>query len=269
MSSLEHRGCRLNYRVVGDGPPVVMIQGAGVGLDGWKPQEEVLSQRFRCLVFDNRGYGASQPLGEVFDLEAMVDDTIALADAAGFDRFHVLGHSMGGLIALGVALRVPERIRTLALLNTFGTGAVPTRVDPKILWIGTRSAIGPRRWRRHAFLEFVMPPSLLETADKDALAAELGALFGHDLADRPSIVMKQLGAMSGVDYLPRLHELAGVPALIATGALDPLAPPSAAEALARALPDARLEIMADASHGAPIQHPARVNGWLEALWGAA
>lgn len=269
MSGLSRLGCALNHRVTGDGPPVVLIQGAGVGLDGWNPQVEALSDRFRCLVFDNRGYGASQAVGDAFGLEVMVDDTLALADHHGFDRFHVVGHSMGGLIALGVALRDPARIRSLALLNTFGTGAVPTRLDAKIAWIGARSALGPRRWRRHAFLEFVIPPDVLATADKDALAAQLGALFGHDLADRPSIVMRQLGAMKGVDYLPRLGALAGIPALVATGRWDPLAPPTAAEALAAALPGSRLEILEDASHGAPIQHAARVNGWLADLWSAA
>ena len=58
----SHQGCTLSWLVAGEGPPVVMIQGVGVGATGWLPQVEALSARFRCLCFDNRGFGASLPL---------------------------------------------------------------------------------------------------------------------------------------------------------------------------------------------------------------
>jgi pimeloyl-ACP methyl ester carboxylesterase len=68
---LEHRGCRLSYFVEGDGPPVVLIQGIGIGGAGWRPQVDGLGARWRCLCFDNRGFGASQPLGDEVTVELM------------------------------------------------------------------------------------------------------------------------------------------------------------------------------------------------------
>ena len=84
----------------------------GVHGQGWRPQVEDLAGSYTCLTFDNRGMGASMPAGEgPLTLERMVADALALADAAGWDRFHVVGHSMGGHIALGLALTArPEGI---------------------------------------------------------------------------------------------------------------------------------------------------------------
>ena len=71
-----------------------------------------------------------------------------------------------------------------------------------MIWAGMRSRVGPRAWRRRAFLELVMPPPRLPAIDRDALAAELAPLFGHDLADQPSITSAQLKGLRGVRRPP-------------------------------------------------------------------
>jgi pimeloyl-ACP methyl ester carboxylesterase len=169
---------------------------------------------------------------------------------------------MGGLVALRLALASPKRVRSLALLCTFATGDVPTRPSPRMMWLGLLTRVGSRRSRRRAFLRMVLPPDALAREDRDALAARLAPLFGHDLADHPPIVMKQLGAMRGYDLTPRLGELAGVPTLVVSAAHDPIAPPSAGRAIAAGLPGARYVEIADASHGVPIQQADRVNALL-------
>jgi pimeloyl-ACP methyl ester carboxylesterase len=126
----SHRGCTLSWLVAGEGPPVVMIQGVGVGATGWLPQVEALSARFRCLCFDNRGFGASLPLAGELTVEFMAEDVLALMDAQGWRSAHVMGHSLGGLVALYVARRARERVRSLSLLCTFPSGAIPTRLTP-------------------------------------------------------------------------------------------------------------------------------------------
>src|SRR5690348_5898738 len=115
---VEFAGCTFAYSVRGEGEPVVFIQGAGLHGDGWLPQTESLSARFRCLTFDNRGIAKSQPAGAPVTIQQMASDTLAVMDAAGFGAAHVVGHSMGGVIAQQIALTRPERVRSLSLLCT-------------------------------------------------------------------------------------------------------------------------------------------------------
>jgi pimeloyl-ACP methyl ester carboxylesterase len=159
---VEHSGCRLSYRVSGNnGSPVLFIQGAGIHGDGWEPQTETLKSDYECLTFDNRGIGRSQPCSAPLSIEQMAEDARVLIDHLGWDNVHVVGHSMGGLIALHLALNTRERVRSLALLCTFARGRDATRLTARMMWIGLRTRIGTRRSRRHAFLEMVMPPETL------------------------------------------------------------------------------------------------------------
>jgi pimeloyl-ACP methyl ester carboxylesterase len=242
---------------------VVLIQGVGVAGSGWTPQVRALSAGFTCLTFDNRGMGASQPIGTApVSVRQMADDTRWLMSELGWESAHLVGHSLGGPVALELALTHPARVRSLSLLCTLARGRDATRLTWRMLWLGMRSRIGPRRARRHAFLRIVMPPDALEGADRDALAAELAPLFGHDLADQPPIVMKQLAALRAYDATARLGEITGTPTLVMSAAHDPIAPPRHGRALAESVPGARYVEFADASHGLPIQHAARVNELL-------
>ena len=266
---LEHLGCRLRYSVEGEGPPVVLIQGVGIGGDGWRPQVEGLGARWRCLRFDNRGFGASQPLGDELTVELMARDVLALMDAAGWETAHVVGHSLGGLVALQVARAARARVRSLALLCTFPSGRIPTQLSPWLVWVGLRTQLGSRRMRRRAFLEVVMPASALARADRDQLAEQLAPLFGHDLADQPPVVRRQLAAMRAYDATSFLQELRGLPALVVSAAHDRIAPPSGGRALAAGIAGARFVEIPDASHGVPIQLPERVNELLHDHFRAA
>jgi pimeloyl-ACP methyl ester carboxylesterase len=260
--TLEHRGCRLAYRVRGHGPPVVLVQGVGVHGDGWLPQVDALAARHRCLWFDNRGMGESRPLAAPLSVEAMADDARALMAAQGWESAHVVGHSLGGLVALALALGDPRRVRSLSLLCTFSRGADVTRLSAWMMWVGLRTRLGTRRMRRHAFLRLVMPPPALAGADRDRVAAELAPLFGHDLADQPPVAMKQLAAARRYDATPRLGELAAVPTLVVSAAHDRIAPPAGGRAIAAGIPGARYVEIPDASHGVPIHQADRVNALL-------
>jgi pimeloyl-ACP methyl ester carboxylesterase len=262
VRTLEHHRCRLAYTVRGEGPPVLLVQGVGVAGAGWTPQVDALSRRFRCLAFDNRGMGMSQPPGARVTVEQMAEDARALMDAEGMRSAHLVGHSLGGLVALHLALSSRERVRSLSLLCTFARGRDATRLTASMLWLGLRSRIGTRRMRRGAFLRIVMPPSALAGANPDELAARLAPLFGHDLADQPPVAMKQLAAMRAYDATPRLAELAGIPALVASAARDPIAPPSSGRAIAAGIPGARYVEFANASHGLPLQLSGEVNALL-------
>jgi pimeloyl-ACP methyl ester carboxylesterase len=264
--TLDHRGCRLHYRVSGNpgGPRVLLIQGVGIHGEGWRPQLDALERDHACLIFDNRGMARSQPVGgAALTIEQMADDVKAILDAEGWANVHVVGHSLGGLIALQLALAHRPLVRSLALLCTFADGRIPNRLTPWMIWVGMRTRVGPRRWRRRAFLRFVMPPDALRRAQNpDAIAAELEPLFGHDIADQPPVTMKQLGAMKRYDATPRLGNLRGMPTLVVSAAHDPIAPPRGGRALAQGIEGARYVELADESHGAPIHAPDRTNDLL-------
>jgi len=260
--TIDHRGCRLTGDARGAGPPVLLIQGVGVHGDGWRPQVDALAARYRCLTFDNRGMNRSQPIGVSLSVEQMAEDALVLMDAQGLESAHVVGHSLGGLIALRLALSARKRVRSLSLLCTFARGRDATRPSLWMIWVGLRTRIGTRRQRRHAFLKLVMPPETLANSDRDALAARLAPIFGHDLADQPPVAMKQLAAMRAYDASQRLSELVGLPTLVVSAAYDRIARPDLGRTLAAGVPGARYHEIADASHGVTIEHPEQINQLL-------
>ena len=89
---------------------------------------EILKERFTCLTFDNRGIAESQPVGGPLTIELMAEDALTLMDHIGWDSAHIIGHSLGGLISLRLALTARARVRSLSLICAFARGAACRRV---------------------------------------------------------------------------------------------------------------------------------------------
>lgn len=260
--TLDVNGCRIHYDIAGSGAPVVFIQGTGVHGAGWTPQIATLQRDFTCLSFDHRGMGQSQPTGARVTVPQLAQDTLALMDVQGWTSTHLVGHSLGGLVALEVALAARARVRSLSLLCTFARGADATRLSAAMLWTGLRTRIGTRAQRRRAFLELVLPASAQVPSRAAGQAAELAPLFGHDLADQPPIVMAQLRAMSAHDVTSRLGALAGLPTLVVSADGDRIAPPASGRAIAAGIPGAEYREFSDAAHGLPIHRSDEINALL-------
>ncbi|MEP6625712.1 MAG: alpha/beta hydrolase, partial [Acidimicrobiia bacterium] len=107
-------GMTIHYDVFGrrDGPPLLMIQGLGTDSRGWALQRLALGRRYRCITIDNRGVGRTGPAPEPYSLERMALDAIAVLDAEEIDRAHVMGASMGGVIAQIIGVLHPDRTRS-------------------------------------------------------------------------------------------------------------------------------------------------------------
>jgi len=251
---------RLAYFRRGDGPPVVLIQGVGVHGEGWRPQVDALAGKYACVWFDNRGVGRSQPPAQRLSVDRMVRDTAAILDAVNWADAHVVGHSLGGLVALRLALSAPDRVRSLSLLCTFARGR-DAGASARMAWIGLRTRLGTRRMRRAAFLEILAPPNALGGVDREQMALAAAPLFGHDLADHPRIEGQQLAALRAEDVTGELQRISA-PTLVVSAAHDPIAPPALGRALAAAIPGARHELLSDQAHGAPILAPDIVNTLL-------
>ena len=269
MPTLATKNARVQYWKTGAGPAVVLVQGAGVIGEGWRPQIEALKDRYTVIWIDNRGIGQSALPTSPLTVEDMADDVLAVVDAEGIERFHLAGHSMGGLIAQQVALCRPASVISLGLLCTFLIGRQGSAMSLPLLLIAIRSRIGTRRMRRHAFVEMVMPREYLGTVDRDALCEGLQGLFGRDLAEQPPILMQQVKAMSKFDASRGLHALAHIPTLVLSASQDLIARPEYGRALAGAIPGSRFVEIAGAGHAVTIQCADEVNAILTAHIDAA
>ena len=268
MPVLRTAGGTIHYTTSGTGPAVLLIQGAGVVGEGWRPQVEALARDHTVIAFDNRGMGASRLDGGAVTIDEMAADSLALLDAAGVHDCHVVGHSMGGLIAQALSLRAPQRVRSLALLCTFVRGAEGARLGFAMLLTAVRLRVGTKAMRRNAFLELIMPPEYLRHADRPRLARDMAGLFGYDLASQPYFVMRQVRAMAGYDESHRWSEVR-VPTLVVSAAHDRIALPEYGRELSRLIPHSRYAEVPDAGHGVTIQCAGEVNALLRGHFAAA
>jgi len=126
---LQRGSTSIHYRVEGQGEPLVLIAGTGFDMSFWDPLMPALEE-FRVLRVDNRGAGLSDCPDEPYSIRAMADDVVAAVDAAGFESAHVYGASMGSLIAQDLAIRHPDRVRSLMLGATFSGGTTFVRALP-------------------------------------------------------------------------------------------------------------------------------------------
>lgn len=113
---------QIHYEEYGEGPPLIMILGLGQDTATWEFQVSDLSEHFRLILLDNRDSGKSSSCPETYTTENMAGDILGLMDHLGMARTHILGTSMGGMIAQQVALMAPERVISLVLVSTTSWG---------------------------------------------------------------------------------------------------------------------------------------------------
>jgi pimeloyl-ACP methyl ester carboxylesterase len=195
-------------------------------------------------------------------VETMAQDALAVLDACHEESAHVVGHSLGGLIALQLARVQPRRVRSLSLLCTFADGRAVGPLSWHLVWYGLRSKLGTRAMRRRAFLHLILPRDLLRSHSPNELAEQYGHHFARDLADTPAITSRQLQAMRRTDLTAFLGELAFIPTLVMSASEDPIAPPRLGRAIADGIPGARFLEVPAASHALPLHNADWVNETL-------
>jgi 3-oxoadipate enol-lactonase len=258
-------GLRVHYEVIGrrSAPAVLMIQGLGADKHGWDMQRFVLAGRYRVIALDNRGAGRSdKPFGH-YSLEQMADDAITVLDAVGVERAHVVGASMGGAITQIVALKYPERVRSITLACTACRNhpwrrelltSWATNASERGMGAMTREAarwvIGPRSFRRLVPAFGWLGP-LAMGRPTHAFVAQVRAILNTDEA-----MADQLATIT-------------VPALVMVGNQDILTPRGDSEELAERLPNAELVVISGAAHGFMVEHASTFNRVLLEFLGRA
>jgi pimeloyl-ACP methyl ester carboxylesterase len=251
-------GQELYYEIHGDGPPLVLVMGIGYDSSLWTlEQVPALSTRFQVVIFDNRDVGRSSKAAAPYTIADMADDVAGLLDALGIQGSHVLGLSMGGLIAQEFALRHANRLDRLVLT---GSGAAPARgaVDPiqTWSWVKANDATG----EAFAGLQFT---SLFSTAflrNREAVRETSVLLKSNPHRVTPEAYARQAQAYLQFDSLDRLGGITA-PTLVVVGEQDLVTPPWIAREVADAIPGARFEVIRGdgSSHVVPIERPDDFN----------
>jgi 3-oxoadipate enol-lactonase len=248
-------GTRLHFSVSGrrDGEPVLMIQGLGADSRGWIRQRVAFAARHRVIVFDNRGVGRSEKPAGPYDLEVMANDAMTVLDAAGIESAHVMGASMGGVLAQIVAVRHPHRVRSLVLACT-ACRQLPWRRELLEEWAEVATTEGMGAFSQYAVRWLIGPRSLRR------FWPAVGLLGSVAMSLPPDAFVSQVQAILAMDDDIRF-ELANiaVPTLVLVGTQDILTPLGDSEELASLIPGAELAMIGGGAHGFMFEHAAAFN----------
>jgi len=248
-------GIRLHYEVLGrsGATPVLMIQGLGADKHGWDMQRIPLALQYRVIALDNRGAGRSdKPFGH-YSLEQMADDAIAVLDAAGAEKAHIVGASMGGAITQMIGLKYPERVLSLTLACTACRNH-PWRRELLAGWATAATERGVGNMTREAARWVIGPRSFRR------LLPAFGWLGPLAMGRTSHAFVSQVKAILDVDdsVADRLGEITA-PTLVLVGNQDILTPRGDSEELVERLPNAELVVISGAAHGFMVEHASTFN----------
>ena len=273
MTNMQIRDVSLHVKIMGRGYPLVLMHG-GPGLDYTTLlQLQPLADQFTLIFYDHRCNGRSEGAEvSTMTFENLTADAEALRQKLGFDQWAVLGHSFGGNVALEYALRYPQSLSRLILMNTGGDQWWVNQNCPEILAKRGFSANVVGAARRFyngqitpdeyfpTVVKFIRAypyrPSLLEHPSLLSLASKVG--FGPPMKMRPEALIFGYGQLlQGWTVMDRLSEIKA-PTLVVAGRYDFLFPPEHQAILADRLPNAQLELIERAGHNPQIEQTAEV-----------
>jgi pimeloyl-ACP methyl ester carboxylesterase len=247
-------GTTLYYERRGEGEPVLLIQGmSGTHLAWGEPFLGALGDDLDLVIYNHRGVGESGPQEGAVTTTGLADDAAGMLDALGWETAHVLGISMGGMVAQELALRHPERIRSLVLGCTYPGGAGAQLADPALVQELAAALLSGDR----------------ELALRIGFAANLSAAFASEEANwepfhamatglpvAVPVIIAQMQAVIGHDTSARLSSI-DKPTLVIHGTEDRMLPVTNGELIARLVPNARLELLEGVGHMFWWEQPER------------
>ena len=236
-------GARIHYEKHGAGAPVLLIMGLGSNASGWHRTVPWLAERYEAIVFDNRGTGRSDVPEGAYSMAQMAADAAAVLDAAGHDTAHVVGASLGGMIAQRFALTYPARLRSLVLVCTTPGGDNAARASQEVMTALVQGGEDPAEvYRKNAWFLYGD-----ETRKRHPQRIE------EDIAERTRIPTQPTGYFGQVqaamthdswDELPSI----AAPTLVVHGDADLLVPTENGRLLAQRIPGAELVLVPGAGH---------------------
>ena len=255
--SADGDGVRLSYHLHDRWllwrPRLVLIQGVGFDSAAWGPVIRGLRRRFRLVVLDNRGVGHSDTADGFYTVATMVTDVVAVLDAERIASAHVLGVSLGGMVAQELAIRHPKRVDRLVLVSTTSGWPFTYPLPAPSARLLTVAPVLPRAFALRRQLRTMMSRGSLAARPElaDRMTTYLGSLPHDPHGKRRQIV-------AGATYVGALRQLRiRAETLVVHGSADSVADPRNGKALTRQIPGAELVMFPDAGHLLFWEHPDR------------
>ncbi len=240
----------VSYAVEGHGEPLVMIMGFSAGRAGWTAQVPFFKKHYQVVTFDNRGVGKSDKPPGPYSTKMMADDTVRLMDHLGIEKAHIMGASMGGMIAQELAINYPERVHKLVLACTYAcqdgaSGDTPqqaklaTLPPEKVTGAMIGLALNRPIYRYTFGLIGMLQARLMGRSARQGIAGQMEACRTHDTLER-------LGRITA-------------PTLVIVGTADRIIAPVSSEIIAGRVPGSRLVKIEGGSHSFPMEMKKRFN----------
>ena len=250
MASADNRGVRIAWESTGTGDPVLMLHGLGGSMVDWEPQVAPFSAKYRVLRLDVRGHGGSDKPKGRYKVEEFTSDAIAVLQAAGVEKAHIVGLSMGGMIALQMAVDAPAMVRSLVLANT----------GPEVK--GENAAEKLALWQRRFLTRFlsmekfatILAARLFPEPGQEAMQAEFRRRWA---ANDPRAYRESYLALLRWSVADRIHTIRE-PALVVHAERD-YTTLERKKRWADKLPDARLATIAGARHAVSLDRAEEFN----------
>lgn len=244
MPKLPVAGIELYYERRGAGEPLLLVQGLGAHSGHWGERFlGELERDFELIAFDQRGAGRSG-VGADFTTADLASEALGLLDGLEIERAHVLGFSMGGMVAQELALSASKRLRTLTLGGTSPGGTQSKPTSSEVVQELTAAVLSADRERmlRTGF-EIVVSAPFAAEPDNFTEFGEVARVYPADI----NLLMSQQAAVDGHDAYGRLRAI-DVPTLVIHGTADRMLDVINGQEIASLIPDARLELMEDVGH---------------------
>lgn len=250
MPSATANGLSIHYVEEGEGVPLLLLHGLGSSAADWLLQMPAFSAHCRVIAPDLRGHGRTDKPRGPYSIAEMAADVAALQTALGASPAHVLGLSMGGMVALQLAVDYPANVLTLVIANSVPALAPRTLTERLRLWqrLALARTLGPARTGR--FLSRRLFPKPEQEVYRQLIAERW-------TANDPDAYLASMRACTAWSVADRLGEIR-CPALVISGDEDYL-PLDAKRELAERLPDGRFLMIADSRHATPIDQPEAFN----------
>lgn len=243
MAYATANGIQLHYESQGRGEPLLLVSGLGYGGWVWRKQTPALASHFQIITFDNRGVGQSDKPDVPYTIPMLAADALGVLDALNVEKAHVLGASLGGMVALQLALDHPARVNRLILCaTTFGGPNVVLPKPEALQFMAQRAGTPEERFARGMALAFSKAFLASRAKEADFIRQEMVKNRQPDEA-----YLRQAYAPLGFNVEGRLSQIPH-PTLVIAGDQDQAVPVENAKRLAQKLPHASLVLLEGAGH---------------------
>ena len=269
MPKAHVNGIDLYYESKGEGEPLFLIQGFAGGHRGWFLQTRAFAKSYKLIVAGNRGIGSKGHTEKGYTIKTLADDMIGLMDYLGIDKAHILGLSMGGIIAQEIAIEYPERVMKVVLASTLADADRPyTDEEIELIFRHQRTpkmleVLGLGEGEFKVDIETVDVMRFFNTVTELGFNKSIYRLiipFQRIYARRigAEAIMEQLRAVQRCDTFDRLHKIKA-PTLVICGTEDRLISPISSDVIADRVPDSKLVKIEGGSHSIHMEMPRRFN----------